>query len=52
MGRDEALLDIQSALKRDQGRGAITTLHGLCGVGKTTLAAAYADRHRGDYRAI
>ena len=26
-------------------------LHGLRGVGKTTLAAAYADAHRNDYRA-
>jgi hypothetical protein len=51
MGRDEALLDIEAALKRDQGHVAITALHGLRGVGKTTLAAAYADRHRGDYRA-
>jgi tetratricopeptide (TPR) repeat protein len=51
MGRDEALLDIEAALKRDQGRVAITALHGLRGVGKTTLAAAYADRHRGDYQA-
>jgi hypothetical protein len=51
MGRDKALLDVEAALKRDQGRVAITALHGLRGVGKTTLAAAYADRHRGDYRA-
>jgi hypothetical protein len=30
---------------------AITALHRLRGVGKTTLAAAYAERHRGNYRA-
>jgi hypothetical protein len=26
-------------------------VHGLRGAGKTTLAAAYAEKHRGDYRA-
>jgi hypothetical protein len=51
MGRDDALTAIEAALKRHQGRVAITALHGLRGVGKTTLAAAYAERHRGDYRA-
>jgi hypothetical protein len=51
MGRDDALAAIETALKRYEGRVAITALHGLRGVGKTTLAAAYADRHRGDYRA-
>ena len=51
LGRDDALAAIETALKRYEGRVAITALHGLRGVGKTTLAAAYAERHRGDYRA-
>ena len=51
MGRDDALATIQAALARDAGRVAIAALHGLRGVGKTTLAAAYAERHRGNYRA-
>src|SRR3984957_10820799 len=51
MGRDGDLAEIETALARYQGRVAITTLHGLRGVGKTTLAAAYAEKHRGDYRA-
>src|SRR4029077_11178047 len=51
VGRDEVLADIRSALAKGDGRVAITALHGLRGVGKTTLAAAYADKHRSDYRA-
>jgi tetratricopeptide (TPR) repeat protein len=51
LGRDDALAEIETAIKRYEGRVAITALHGLRGVGKTTLAAAYAERHRGDYRA-
>ena len=51
LGRDAAVAEIDAALKRKQGRVAITTLHGLRGVGKTTLAAAYAELRRADYRA-
>ena len=51
MGRDDALAAIETALRRYKGRAAITALHGLRGVGKSTLAAAFAERHRADYRA-
>jgi tetratricopeptide (TPR) repeat protein len=50
LGRDEDLAAIEVALKSKNGRAAITALHGLRGVGKTTLAAAYADRNTNDYR--
>jgi transcriptional regulator with XRE-family HTH domain len=51
LGRDDALGDIETALEEHQGRVAITALHGLRGVGKTVLAAAYAHRHAKDYHA-
>ena len=51
MGRDDAFAAIEAALHTREGRVAITALHGLRGVGKTVLAAAYAERHAGDYRA-
>jgi hypothetical protein len=51
LGRDDALAAIGTTLARHEGPVAITALHGIRGVGKTTLAAAFAERHRGDYRA-
>jgi tetratricopeptide (TPR) repeat protein len=50
LGRDDSLTAIDKVLARDQGRVAIAALHGMRGVGKTTLAAAYAERHRGNFR--
>jgi hypothetical protein len=49
LGREEVLKDLRAALANNKERIAITTLLGLRGVGKTTLAAAYAFHHRGDY---
>jgi MoxR-like ATPase len=51
LGRDVDLAAIDRALASSNGRAAITALHGLRGVGKTTLAAAFAERHGGKYRA-
>jgi tetratricopeptide (TPR) repeat protein len=51
LGRDDTLARLELTLSRSEGRVAITALHGLRGIGKTTLAAAYAERKRGDYRA-
>ena len=51
MGRDHELAAIAAALKTPSGSGAVATLHGMRGVGKTTLAASYAEQHRRDYRA-
>ena len=49
LGREAELAEIETALKP---KGAVVVLHGLRGVGKSTLAAAYAHRHRHDYSAI
>jgi tetratricopeptide (TPR) repeat protein len=51
LGREDSLAAVETALARYEGRVAITALHGLRGVGKTTLAAAFAERHRSNYRA-
>lgn len=48
LGREDSIAAIENAL--EEGR-AVAALQGLRGVGKSTLAAAYAERHRSDYRA-
>jgi tetratricopeptide (TPR) repeat protein len=51
LGREDSLAAIAEALDRFEGRVAVTALYGLRGVGKSTLAAAYSERRRGEYRA-
>jgi NB-ARC domain len=47
MGRENDLNNIEAALSN---KTPVAALYGLPGIGKTVLAAAYADRHRKSYR--
>ena len=52
LGRGNELMAIEAALKGDMDRVAVAALHGLRGVGKTALAAAYAEHNRASYHTI
>lgn len=51
LGREDALNSILSAVTRQDDRPSVAALYGLRGVGKSTLAAAFAESHSADYRA-
>ncbi|KAL2126192.1 hypothetical protein VTI74DRAFT_1511 [Chaetomium olivicolor] len=51
VAREEELAGIHKVLGEGGGR-RIVVVHGLGGMGKTQLAAAYAKRHREDYSAV
>ncbi len=52
LGRTFELEAIHQVLKREETHVAIAALHGLRGVGKSTLAAAYAEKYRNDYTIV
>jgi len=52
IGREAEAQVIDAALENNRGRMSIAVLHGMRGVGKTTLAAAYAERQRMNRRAV
>ncbi|MFE2724021.1 hypothetical protein [Kitasatospora sp. NPDC059327] len=54
IGRDDELAWLRRALTTDGGTAVSRppTVHGLGGIGKTTLALMYAHRHRQDYTLI
>src|SRR5277367_1681063 len=53
-GRGDLLAAMHAALSAEDGAAALTqaAVHGLGGVGKTSLARAYVARHGGDYAGV
>ncbi|MBU1626361.1 tetratricopeptide repeat protein, partial [bacterium] len=51
-GRERDLIKIRKMLTRNNHGRSVKILHGLSGVGKTSLAVEYANRYSGDYSVI
>jgi tetratricopeptide (TPR) repeat protein len=53
-GRDDLLTELHAALSRGDGIAALTqaAVHGLGGIGKTSLARAYVARHGHEYPGV
>ncbi|MET8155994.1 tetratricopeptide repeat protein [Sphaerisporangium sp. NPDC005289] len=51
-GRDQALDEVHQRLNADPTRPSLLVIHGLGGVGKTSLAVEYAHRHQHAYHLV
>ncbi len=52
LGRDEEMATLKAVLESDDAPVSVAVLHGASGVGKTTLAMAYANSRRAEFRVI
>ncbi|WP_436757926.1 FxSxx-COOH system tetratricopeptide repeat protein [Streptosporangium sp. V21-05] len=51
-GRDQALAEVHRRLNADVARPSVLAVHGLGGVGKTSLTVEYAYRHQHAYQLV
>ncbi|HEY8136593.1 MAG TPA: tetratricopeptide repeat protein, partial [Methylocystis sp.] len=52
LGHDEEMAALKAVLESDEALVPVAILHGASGVGKTTLAMAYANSRRAEFRVI
>ena len=52
LGRDEEMAALRAALESGDALASVAVLHGVSGIGKTTLAMAYANSRRAEFRVV